>query len=247
MTNMFHVIIPARYHSSRLPGKLLMDINGVSVLERVWRQAVKAAPLSVIIATDSIEIAEHAQRFGADICMTRADHPSGTDRIAEVVKKRPYLENSVIVNVQGDEPFIDPCLIQQVAEVLVRSKASVATLCWPIDSLEQLNNPNVVKVVFNRHYQAMYFSRSPIPFHRDVPDTYTDCWRHIGLYAYQGLFLTQWNTLSVCSIEQHECLEQLRVLWSGYSIAIEPAQIFPLQDINTHDDLLKARQFSEIE
>lgn len=237
-----HVIIPARYESTRFPGKLLEQINGMSVIERVYRQVLLAQPKTITIATDHELIAEHAKRFGAQVVMTFASHQTGTDRIAEVVAKGNFAADDIVINVQGDEPFIAPQLIIQVARSLESTQAPVATLCWPINSLEQLKNPNVVKVVRSQNNHALYFSRSPIPAHRDEPQSYEQTYRHIGLYAYRAAFLLDFVSWPVCQLEQDEALEQLRVLWSGYAIKVEEASIEPLQDINTPEDLVLAQQ-----
>lgn len=242
MSTAFHVIIPARYQSTRFPGKLLKPLNGISVLERVYKQALLAKPASIIIATDSEDIAEHAKGFAANVVMTLSSHESGTDRIAEVVAQANFSSNEVIVNVQGDEPFIAPELIRQVAGSLHDSSASMATLCWPIESLEQLNNPNVVKVVRSSNNHALYFSRSPIPCNRDNPHDYANTYRHIGLYAYRAAFLLDYVTWPVCPLEKLEALEQLRVLWHGVAIKVDEACVLPLQDINTQEDLLIAER-----
>lgn len=236
-----HVIIPARYQSTRFPGKLLHDLNGQTVIERVYRQAQLALPQTITIATDHEEIAEHARAFGAQVVMTQASHQTGTDRIAEVVAKGQFAVDDIIVNVQGDEPFIAPQLIAQVAQCLTQSDAPMSTLCWPIASLEMLKNPNVVKVVRSHDDHALYFSRSPIPAHRDDVQSYAQTYRHIGLYAYRAAFLLDYVSWPVCDLEQHEALEQLRVLWSGYAIKVADACIEPLQDINTKEDLVVAR------
>ena len=237
----FHVIIPARFQSSRLPGKLLMDLQGQTVLERVYRQALQAQPTSITIATDHTAIFDEATRLGAPVVMTDATHPSGTDRIAEALSKGAFLPDAIIVNVQGDEPLIDPALITQVAHALSVSEAPMATLCWPIEDEGACANPHVVKVVRDRHHHALYFSRSCIPANRDDPLNRQGVFRHIGLYAYRAAFLQEWARLPVCAIEQMEALEQLRVLWAGYQIKVEDACVRPLQDINTWDDLQMAR------
>ncbi|KTD57791.1 3-deoxy-manno-octulosonate cytidylyltransferase [Legionella shakespearei] len=242
MNTNFHVVIPARYQSTRFPGKLLQDLNGLTVLERVYRQALLAQPQTVVIATDHEEIAHHARSFGAEVVMTLPSHQSGTDRIAEVVAKGNYAADDVIVNVQGDEPFIDPQLIRQVAKGLAMSHAPMSTLCWPIANLEMLHNPNVVKVVRTRDNHALYFSRSAIPANRDDSQSYGNTFRHIGLYAYRAAFLLDFVTWPVCELEQSEALEQLRVLWSGHAIKVDVACVEPLQDINTKEDLLTAKQ-----
>lgn len=242
MNTQFHVIIPARFNSTRFPGKLLMDLNGQTVLERVYKQALLAKPQSIVIATDNQEIADCARDFGAEVQMTAASHQSGTDRIAEVVAAGHYQSTDIIVNVQGDEPFISPQLIQQVARGLTQTAAPMATLCWPIDDTEMLHNPNVVKVVRSRDNHALYFSRSPIPAHRDHPNSCALAYKHIGIYAYRASFLLDYVSWPVCELEQHEALEQLRVLWSGVGIYVEQACVEPLQDINTKEDLIIAQQ-----
>ena len=238
----FHVIIPARYQSTRLPGKLLLDLGGSTVIERVYQQVLKAKPKSIIIATDNLEIAEHAEGFGAQVKMTAASHQTGTDRIAEVVAQGQFNAGDIIVNVQGDEPLIAPELITQVAQSLHNSQNPIATLCWPVEHYEQLHNPNIVKVVRDCHNNALYFSRSPIPSHRDEPASIAQVYRHIGLYAYRAAFLLDYVSWPVCELETCEALEQLRVLWAGYKIRVDEACRKPLQDINTQDDLVLARQ-----
>ena len=238
MSIAFHVIIPARYQSTRMPGKLLMDLKGQSVLERVYRQALKARPQSVTIATDSELIFNQCRAFGAPVVMTSMAHQSGTDRIAEVVAKPPFLPDDLIVNVQGDEPLIAPELIRQVARSLSSSNASMATLCWPMAATEA-HNPNVVKVVRDCHHQALYFSRQAIPY--DQNKTSEILFRHIGLYAYRTQFLLEFVIWPVCALEASESLEQLRVLWAGHKIQVDEACVPPLQDINTEEDLALAR------
>ena|ERR1700733_4106669 len=168
MTVDFHVIIPARYDSTRLPGKLLMELEGCTIIELVYQQVLKANPKSVLIATDSQKIAEHARDFGAEVRITQNIHQSGTDRIAEVVANDDsFTAQDIIVNVQADEPFIAPQLVSQVASILEKNQVPMATLCWPIETYEQLQNQNVVKVVRDCHHNALYFSRAPIPASRD--------------------------------------------------------------------------------
>lgn len=245
MSVVFHVVIPARFQSSRFPGKLLMDLNGMTVLERVYRQALLAKPKTITIATDHTAIYERMKAMGANVLMTKSTHPTGTDRIAEVVALENFSENDIIVNVQGDEPFISPRLIQQVAESLADTAAPMATLCWPMMSLEEALNPNVVKVVRDRENHALYFSRSLIPFNREHPDALKQVFRHIGLYAYRAGFLKKWASLPVCELETIEVLEQLRVLWAGERIRVDTACVAPQQDINTVEDLKKACEMGE--
>lgn len=242
MSANFHVIIPARYQSSRLPGKLLMDLEGMSVIERVYRQALQANPRSITIATDSQAIFDVAQTFGAPVVMTSITHQSGTDRVAEVVETLAFSPEDIIVNVQGDEPLIAPALITQVAAILSNTQAPMATLCWPIDNYAQCDNPNVVKVVRDKHHHALYFSRNRIPANRDEPLNYEHVFRHIGLYAYRARFLLEMVRMPVCALEGLEALEQLRVLWAGYKIKVDDACVLPLQDVNTADDLHRLRQ-----
>ena len=238
----FHVIIPARYQSSRLPGKLLMELQGATVIERVYNQVLKASPKSITIATDSEIIAEQASQFGAQVQMTATTHLTGTDRIAEVVARGQFDAQDIIVNVQGDEPLIAPALISQVAHTLLASQAPMATLCWPILNFEQVHNPNVVKVVRDRHNYALYFSRSAIPVNRDNATSLNQLYRHIGLYAYRAGFLLDVVSWPPCELETQEALEQLRVLWQGHKIKVDEACVEPLQDINTEADLILARK-----
>jgi 3-deoxy-manno-octulosonate cytidylyltransferase (CMP-KDO synthetase) len=237
----FHIVIPARYQSTRLPGKLLMDIGGKTVLERVYLQALKANPQSIVIATDSEKIIDLAQNWQANVILTAPHHMSGTDRIAEVISKGSYAADDIIVNVQGDEPFMEPALIKQVAQILQQSEAPMATLCWPIESLEDFHNPNVVKVVRNRFNQALYFSREPIPCYRDQRGSMVSAFKHLGIFAYQAAFLLEFVNWPTAELERIECLEQLRVLYAGHKIQVEEACLPPSQDINTEEDLQAAR------
>ena len=242
MSQDFHVIIPARFQSTRLPGKLMLELQGMTVIERVYLQALKANPKSVTIATDHEQILSQAKLFGADVELTAESHQSGTDRIAEVVSKRNYSPDDIIVNVQGDEPLIAPELIIQVAETLANSNSPMATLCWPIDEASTRDNPNVVKVVTDKHNNALYFSRSVIPYHRQNPKDLSGLNQHIGLYAYRAGFLLELVQQPVCPLEALESLEQLRALWLGYQIKVSEAKVAPLQDINTLEDLEQARK-----
>ena len=243
MSQSFYVMIPARYQSTRFPGKLLKDLGGNTVLERVYRQACQANPQDIFIATDHEHIATEALRLGAKVVMTKPEHESGTDRIAEVVEKMHLPDDALIVNVQGDEPFISPALIQQVAHAQTLTQASMSTLCWPVSSLEEYESPHVVKVVRNSLNQALYFSRSPIPVFRDREVLLSQVFRHIGIYAYRARFLLDYVRWPICALESYECLEQLRILWMGHTIHIEEACLKPMQDINTPEDLDRARTF----
>ena len=236
----YHVIIPARYKSERLPGKLLLDLNGKTVIQRAYEQALKAKPASVIIATDNDELYQHAKSFGADVMMTSPEHQSGTDRIAEVVKARGFDKNALIVNVQGDEPFMPPELIAQVANTLNDANAPVATLCWPIEDSATRDNPNVVKVVRDQNDHALYFSRSVIPYNRANIETLEGLYRHIGLYAYRADFLLKFVNTPPCKLELKEALEQLRVLYMGEPIKVAQALTEPKQDINSIEDYKNA-------
>jgi 3-deoxy-manno-octulosonate cytidylyltransferase (CMP-KDO synthetase) len=235
----FKVVIPARYASARLPGKPLLDIAGKPMVIRVAEQASKSGATSVVIATDFEKIKQVAQANHIEAVMTRVDHLSGTDRIAEVAQMLNWNDDDIVVNVQGDEPLIDPQLIQEVALTLAHSrKAVMATACHAIHDEASMLNPNVVKVVMDANGNALYFSRSPIPYPRD--DIYKQqikAHRHIGIYAYRVGFLKQYAELSVSSIEQIENLEQLRVLHHGYKIAVTITDNAPAIGVDTQADL----------
>ena len=210
----FTVIIPARYGSSRFPGKPLADINGKPMVVRVAAQAVKSGAADVIVATDDERIAEAVRAHGYDVEMTRGDHASGTDRIAEVVKKRRLAARDIVVNVQGDEPLVAPSLVRAVAENLAKERAAdIATACHRITDAADLANPNVVKVVLDERGHALYFSRAPIPYARDafakgVRDTPRGLpvYRHLGIYAYRCAFLRAFERLKPVAIERFEAL-----------------------------------------
>lgn len=238
----FHIIIPARYQSSRLPGKMLMELQGLTILERVYRQALHARPKSITIATDHPVIFELATSLGASVMMTDINHQSGTERAGEVVSRLNFSPEEIIVNVQGDEPLISPVLIRQVAVSLSTASAPMATLCWPIENYEMCNDPNVVKVVRDCNNHALYFSRSAIPFNRNDSLKTQHMFRHIGLYAYRAAFLSEMVNWPICHLESIESLEQLRVLWAGHAIKVDEACVPPMQDINTAKDLERARR-----
>ncbi len=245
----FRVIIPARYGSTRLPGKPLLDLGGKTMLERVYRQALKSEAEEVIIATDDERILSCAEGFGARVVMTSPDHESGTDRLQEVVSLAGLAGESIVVNVQGDEPLIPPAVIDQVAKNLAGSNASIATLCEPISDPETAFDPNAVKVVFDKNGLALYFSRAPIPWNRDtfslqggpLPDK-MNMHRHIGIYAYRVSFLHDFVEWGACALEQTECLEQLRAMWHGHRIHVEQASETPPPGIDTRADLEKVRE-----
>lgn len=237
-TPAFHIIIPARLNSSRLPRKLLLEVNEKPIIEHVYRQCEKVGAASVTIATDSHEIFAKAQEFGADVVIT-GEHASGTDRIAEAARILGLSKDAIIVNVQGDEPQMRADLILQVVRLIESHQSCWASLCWPIDTLDDFLNPNIVKVVVNNQNQALYFSRSPIPFYRDKPNQVPKALRHIGLYAYRMQSLQEWVQAPMSLLEQYECLEQLRALSLGMSIQMEEAISAPGQDINTLEDFEK--------
>ncbi|HEY9035916.1 MAG TPA: 3-deoxy-manno-octulosonate cytidylyltransferase [Pseudomonadales bacterium] len=243
----FVVVIPARHASTRLPGKALLDIAGKPMIQRVYEQAQASSAARVIVATDHASIRDACHRFDAEVCMTRTDHPSGTDRLAEVVQQLALGDDTIIVNVQGDEPFIPPAVIDQVAALLSGNTAEMATLCEPLASYDDLINPNVVKLVSDAAGRALYFSRAPIPWARDdfarqpgaLPASDLYC-RHIGIYAYRAAFLRRYLGLSASPLEQLESLEQLRVLWHGGTIMTAKAIASVPGGIDTRADYEKA-------
>jgi 3-deoxy-manno-octulosonate cytidylyltransferase (CMP-KDO synthetase) len=241
----FLVVIPARYASSRLPGKPLADIEGQTMIERVYRQAIKSGADRVVIATDDVRVQQVCENFGAEVCMTSPAHNSGTERLAEVVSLLGLADDTVVVNVQGDEPFIPPAIIRQVAENLAsQTKARMATLSVPIEHSDEVQNPNVVKVQSDKNGYALYFSRSVIPFDRDKAFTsqLTDIYRrHIGIYAYRAGFIKDYVSWPASQLEQIECLEQLRVLWQGEAIHVATALEIPAVGVDTPEDLERAR------
>lgn len=253
----FKVIIPARYASTRLPGKMLMEINGKPMIQHVYVRALESGAEEVIIATDDERIQKTACDFGASVCMTDSGHTSGTDRIAEAATGMSYSDNDIIVNVQGDEPFIPPVLIRQVAEDLGKySDAQIASLCEPIHTLEALFDPNHVKVVIDNQGYALYFSRAPIAWDRDhfqFPVTQSTSlnlkvhFRHIGIYAYRASFLKKFTEWGACDLEQTEKLEQLRLLWNGGRIHLTEAKDFVPPDVNTIEDLEALRLMIQTE
>lgn len=241
---MFKVVIPARYASTRLPGKPLLDIAGKPMVVRVAEQAQKSQAEQVVIATDFEKIMQAASQHGYQAVMTRIDHASGTDRIAEVADKMAWPDDAIVVNVQGDEPLIDPQLIDEVALTLAHSRDAVmATACHPIHDEAAFLNPNIVKVVMDTNGNALYFSRAPIPYPRDeAHKQHIVAHRHIGIYAYRVGFLKQYANLEVTELEKTESLEQLRVLFHGYKIAVSVTQDAPASGVDTQQDLDYVRQ-----
>lgn len=251
----FLVVIPARYASTRLPGKPLLDIGGKPMIVRVAERARRTSADRVLVATDHEEIRAAAQAHGCDVVMTRADHASGTDRLAEVAAQLGLDDERIVVNLQGDEPLMDAGIVDRVAAELEGDRdAAVATAAHPIDSPADFFNPNVVKVVCDGHGYALYFSRAPIPYARDAfadlrgkPVTSAPlpaglpALRHIGLYAYRAGFLRRYSTLSPAPIERFEALEQLRVLWSGQRIRVATVDQAPEAGVDTPEDLMRVR------
>jgi 3-deoxy-manno-octulosonate cytidylyltransferase (CMP-KDO synthetase) len=236
-------VIPARYGSTRLPGKPLEDIGGRPMIEWVHGQAVRSGASEVIVATDDARIVAACERFGARAELTSTDHESGTDRIAELARRLEWDNGRIVVNVQGDEPFLPPGLIRQTADLLAASpQAAIATLATPIESEAELRDPNNAKVVTDRHGWALYFSRAPIPWPRDA--AFAGAQRHIGLYGYRVGDLKAITAAAPCALERAERLEQLRALWLGYRIIVATAAELPPPPVDTEHDLGIARRFA---
>ncbi|WP_409159523.1 3-deoxy-manno-octulosonate cytidylyltransferase [Pectobacterium sp. B2J-2] len=242
----FTVIIPARFASSRLPGKPLADINGKPMVVHVMERALRSGAQRVIVATDHPDVETAVQRAGGEVCLTRADHHSGTERLAEVIERYGFTDDDIIVNVQGDEPLIPSVIIRQVAENLAASKAGMATLAVPIETSEEAFNPNAVKVVTDAEGYALYFSRATIPWDRErfaqSKETIGDHFlRHIGIYAYRAGFVRRYVSWAPSQLEQIELLEQLRVLWYGEKIHVAVAKAVPSVGVDTPEDLARVR------
>jgi len=239
-TPRFRIVIPARYASHRLPGKPLLPIGDKTMLEHVYSCARKTDARQIVVATDDQRIADVASGFADEVCMTSPDHPTGTDRIAEVVTRYGWNDDEIVVNLQGDEPLMPAALVNQVARNLYANpRASISTLCTPMTENSDISDTSKVKVVFDHENLALYFSRSTIPFHRpgEMEPTKNTVFRHIGLYAYRVGFLKAFMEMEACEIEQLEKLEQLRALWHGYKIHVDQAVELPGQDVNTGGDL----------
>ncbi len=240
MNNPFRIVIPARYESSRLQGKVLMAIAGKPMLQHVWMRAGESGATDIVIATDSAQVADVAEAFGADVCLTSPDCRSGTDRVAEVCVQRCWDDDCPVVNVQGDAPLMPPSSIARVAKLLNKySSASIATLCTPLKSAEDYSDPNVVKVVFDAGGRALYFSRAPIPavgHGSSVSDAAAHGYRHLGLYAYRPDALRRLSAAPPCDLEQLERLEQLRALWMGMEIRVEVDTESHGPDVDTQAD-----------
>ena len=240
----FLVVIPARLGSTRLPRKPLADIGGKPMVIWVAERAKQSLAHSVVVATDSPEIQAACDEHRIECLLTSADHPTGTDRIAEVAQLLKLPSNALVVNVQGDEPLIPPELINQVAHTLAEhTQCAISTVAVPITDVAEINNPNVVKVVLNRSGEALYFSRAAIPFVRDAQnDQKIVHLRHLGIYAYRAEFLQAYTRLEPAPPEQAEALEQLRALWNGYRIAVHTALEAPPAGVDTPEDLERVRQ-----
>jgi 3-deoxy-manno-octulosonate cytidylyltransferase (CMP-KDO synthetase) len=241
------IVIPARFASTRLPGKPLADVAGKSLLQRVHDCARASGAPRIVIATDEAQIRDAALAFGAEVVMTDAAHRSGTDRIAEVVAQLKLAPDEIVVNLQGDEPLMPSALIRQVAETLAaHADAAVATACHAISDDAEFANPNVVKVVTDAHGYALYFSRAPIPWPRERMAGKlagpVRAWRHIGLYAYRAGFVTRYAQWPACTLEETEQLEQLRVLWHGERIAVCESALLPGAGVDTPEDLERVRK-----
>ncbi|MBF0593680.1 MAG: 3-deoxy-manno-octulosonate cytidylyltransferase [Candidatus Omnitrophica bacterium] len=237
-------VIPARWSSTRLPGKILRDIGGKPMLQHVWERARRSSRLAdVIVACDEKHVFEAAQAFGAKTVMTRQDHPSGSDRVAEAVKG---ITADIVVNIQGDEPFIDPLLIDALVTSLDVDRIPVmATAIKRFERQEDFQNPNIVKVVMDRGMNALYFSRLPLPYHRDgVVTDFSSYFRHLGIYAYRREFLLEYCGWSKSFLEQEECLEQLRVLENGHKIKLVETDTETI-GVDTIEDLAKAVKYYE--
>lgn len=251
----FIAIIPARFASTRLPGKPLADINGKPMVVHVMERARASGAARVIVATDHADVVRAVESVGGEVCLTRADHQSGTERLAEVIEKQGFADDEIIVNVQGDEPLIPPVIIHQVAQNLLTARqAGMATLAVPMTTAEEVFNPNAVKVVRDTQGYALYFSRAPIPWDRErfhalsfssssesLPPIGDSFLRHIGIYAYRAGFIRRYMTWAPSQLEQIELLEQLRVLWHGEKIHVAVAQETPSVGVDTPEDLQRVR------
>ena len=267
----FHVVIPARHASTRLPGKPLLLISGKPMVVRVAEQAAQSGAQQIWIATDHHAIADVAHEHGFKACLTKVSHASGTDRIAEVVEQCGWPDDTIVVNVQGDEPLIPPALIRDVAGHLhSHPECAIATACHAIHDEASMRNPNIVKTVLDKNGNALYFSRAPIPWPRDAfrvlssSEGRDDCssslrgevgrgelpadlpvLRHIGIYAYRAGFLRAYSRLAPCALEHFEALEQLRALYHGYNIGVVIAEQAPPGGVDTEQDLHAVRQLFE--
>ena len=250
MTVPFTVLIPARYGAARLPGKPLRELAGKPLVQHVYERALASGARRVVIATDDVRIKDACGKFGAEVCMTAEYHPTGTDRLADAARQLGLADDEIVVNLQGDEPLMPPHLLTRVAQNLhTHADAQMATLCVAIHSAAELFNPHAVKVTMDAAGYALYFSRAPIPWHRDafaaqpqqLPEG-TVYYRHLGLYAYRAGFLAQFVAWPPAPLERAESLEQLRALWNGQRIHVAVADQPPPPGIDTPEDLEHAEQ-----
>lgn len=242
MTAAFIAIIPARLSSTRLPNKPLADIAGKPMVVRVAERALLSGASKVIVAVDDQSIFDACQSYGLNVMLTSNQHPTGTDRLSEVASRLNLSDQDIVVNVQGDEPLIPAELITQVAQTLAdHPEADIATAALAINDPSEVNNPNVVKVAISQSGQALYFSRSPIPFNRDPQKYQAQHYRHIGMYAYKAGFLKEFSKLAPAPIEEAESLEQLRAMWYGYTIQVLLTDAAPPPGVDTAEDLERVR------
>ncbi len=235
----YTIVIPARYGSSRFPGKPLADIAGKPMIQHVYERCLQSGASRIVVATDDERIVACVEGFGGDTCLTSSKHESGTERISEVIEILGLDEDEIIVNVQGDEPLIPPQVIDQVADNLFsRPAVNMATLAVEITQDEEKSNPNVVKVVLDKDGYALYFSRSLIPFQRELAVSFDHSYlRHIGLYSYRAKFVKQYLAWQASPLEHIECLEQLRVLWHGEKLHVDIASQQPPPGVDSPEDL----------
>ena len=247
----FHVVIPARHASTRLPGKPLLPIAGKPMVVRVAERAAQSGAQQIWVATDHHAIASVVREHGFKVCLTKESHASGTDRIAEVVGQQGWPDDTIVVNVQGDEPLIPPALIRSVATHLyLHPECAIATACHAIHDEASMRNPNIVKAVLDKNGNALYFSRAPIPWPRDafaagsgeLPDD-LPVLRHIGIYAYRARYLQLYHRLEPAALERFEALEQLRALWHGHRIAVAVSAHAPQAGVDTAEDLERVRRY----
>lgn len=247
----FKVVVPARYASTRLPAKPLLDLGGKPMVARTAERAVLSGAEEVWVATDHQDVMTAAAQHGLSALLTRTDHPSGTDRLAEVIEQRGWDDDTIVVNVQGDEPLIDPALIALTARQLSESGADIATVAHPIDKAVDFFNPNIVKVVCKADGDALYFSRAPIPYARDhfardgkesLPAG-MPAFRHVGLYAYRARFLRAYARLAPSSLEAFEALEQLRALFHGFRISVLISDHLPMPGVDTPEDAARMQEW----
>lgn len=246
----FTLVIPARMHSSRLQNKMILKIDNLPMIVQTAKQAMKSNATKIIVATDHEDIIKVCQEHGIEALMTKESHNSGTERLVEVANLLNLPDDEIIINVQGDEPLIDPILINQLADFIREKNTPVATIAHHITQEDEIFSPNVVKVVLDKDNNALYFSRASIPFYRDgfskhkgfkLPEI-LPIFRHIGIYAYNAGFLKQYGKLEHCALENVECLEQLMVLYNGYKIAVLTSNITPQAGVDTLEDLQRIRQ-----